>query len=301
MKEEERYDELEEEQKALGGFTDADADEAMYESEINANEKLVDLFKKHVESAINNDCVTKEVYLRLGYSLEDIERLKKAEQKDKDKQFLSSLILKDGALISSYLNKCKSNNKRMKQEKKEGKVLIQSQLSGDVCVSLDNSNAMFNGLHISSSTYIPRTSVKIVNESKNKLPEIADIGSAGCDLRANLPKGNVILKPREKVLISTGLHIQLPIGLEAQVRSRSGLTLKHGIIVLNGVGTIDSTYTGDIGVILYNTSDEVFVIDNGDRIAQLVIAPYTLPSWCPVTELDKTERGDGGFGHSGIK
>jgi len=147
----------------------------------------------------------------------------------------------------------------------------------------------------------PRVNVKIVNGSTNELPKMADIGSAGCDLRAYLPNGDIVIKPQTRTLVGTGIHIQMPVGIEAQVRSRSGLAFKNGIFVLNGVGTIDSTYTGDIGVILYNSSDAPFTITNGDRIAQMVIAPYFVPNWVSATELDETERGDGGFGHSGIK
>lgn len=143
--------------------------------------------------------------------------------------------------------------------------------------------------------------IKVVNKSENKLPEYKTIGAAGCDIAAYLPDGAVTLKPNERKLIHTGIFIQLPIGFEAQVRSRSGLALKSGIVVLNSPGTIDADYRGEIGVILYNSSDVDFVVNSGDRIAQLVIARYEQASFKEVEELDETERADGGFGHSGIK
>lgn len=143
--------------------------------------------------------------------------------------------------------------------------------------------------------------IKVVNKSENKLPEYKTIGAAGCDIAAYLPDGAVTLKPNERKLIHTGIFIQLPIGFEAQVRSRSGLALKSGIVVLNSPGTIDADYRGEIGVILYNSSDVDFVVNSGDRIAQLVIARYEQTSFKEVEKLDETERADGGFGHSGIK
>lgn len=144
--------------------------------------------------------------------------------------------------------------------------------------------------------------VKVINASEtNKLPENADSGSAGYDLRADISKEPITIAPGERALVSTGLSIQLPNGLEAQVRPRSGLALKKGITVLNSPGTIDSSYTGDIGVILYNSSDTPFVVSNGDRIAQMVIAPYYNIAWDEAELLDETERGSGGFGHSGVK
>ena len=142
--------------------------------------------------------------------------------------------------------------------------------------------------------------VQIINKSNNKLPEYATSQSAGMDLRANIEEP-IILAPLERKLIPTGLHIALPVGYEAQVRPRSGLALKHGITVLNTPGTIDADYRGDIGVILINLSNEPFEIKPGERIAQLVIAKYEQISWEQVEVLDETERGSGGYGHTGVK
>ena len=133
----------------------------------------------------------------------------------------------------------------------------------------------------------------------DNLPEYATKNSAGMDLRANLEE-RVVLGPMQRVLIPTGLKIALPKGLEAQVRPRSGLALKHGITVLNTPGTIDADYRGEIGVILINLSDSAFEIKPGDKIAQLVTARYVTVNWKEVDELDSTERGEGGFGHTGI-
>ncbi len=140
--------------------------------------------------------------------------------------------------------------------------------------------------------------VKIVNLSKNPLPEYATSGSAGVDLRASLEK-SVVLKSFERKLITTDYSIQLPQGYEAQIRPRSGLAFKSGITVLNTPGTIDSDYTGVIKVILINLSNSDFVINNGDRVAQMVISKYEKVSFKPVESLDETERGEGGFGHTG--
>lgn len=142
--------------------------------------------------------------------------------------------------------------------------------------------------------------VKVINKSNNKLPEYATSMSAGFDLRANLEEP-VTLKAGDRMLIGTGLFIALEPGYEAQVRPRSGLALKKGITVLNAPGTIDADYRGEIGVILYNTSKEDFVIEPEERIAQMVIAKYEQISWEQVEVLDETERGDGGYGHTGIK
>ena len=142
--------------------------------------------------------------------------------------------------------------------------------------------------------------VQIINKSNNKLPEYATSQSAGMDLRANIEEP-IILAPLERKLIPTGLHIALPVGYEAQVRPRSGLAFKHGITVLNTPGTIDADYRGDIGVILINLSNEPFEIKPGERIAQLVIAKYEQISWEQVEVLDETERGSGGYGHTGVK
>ncbi len=141
---------------------------------------------------------------------------------------------------------------------------------------------------------------KIVNKSKNATPTYATAQSAGMDLRANLEE-SVILKPMERAMIPTGLFIELPVGHEAQVRPRSGLAAKHGITVLNTPGTIDADYRGEIKVILINLSNEDFEIQNGERIAQMVIAKHETVQWEEVDVLSDTERGAGGFGHSGVK
>lgn len=142
--------------------------------------------------------------------------------------------------------------------------------------------------------------VKIVNKSGNELPAYSTVHSAGMDLRANL-KGAVTLKPLERALIPTGLFIELPEGYEAQIRPRSGLALKRGITVLNTPGTIDADYRGEIGVILVNLSQEEFVIENGERICQMVIAAHEKVEWDLVEMLEETQRGAGGFGHTGKK
>jgi dUTP pyrophosphatase len=141
--------------------------------------------------------------------------------------------------------------------------------------------------------------VKIINKSKHSLPHYETKASAGMDLRANLA-GPVILKPLERTIIKTGLFIALPIGYEAQVRPRSGLAAKKGITVLNSPGTIDADYRGEIGVILVNISNEDFEINDGERIAQLVIAKYEQATWEKVEILETTERGAGGFGSTGV-
>ena len=140
--------------------------------------------------------------------------------------------------------------------------------------------------------------VKIVNKSRHRLPEYETPLSAGMDLKANTSEA-IVLGPMERQLIPTGLHIQLPEGYEAQVRPRSGLALKHGITVCNTPGTVDADYTGEIGVILINLSNEKFVINPGDRIAQIVVSKYERIEWKEVSELDETER-KGGFGSTGI-
>ena len=142
--------------------------------------------------------------------------------------------------------------------------------------------------------------VRIINKSNNQLPQYETKQSAGMDLRANIEE-TIILKPMERKLIPTGLHIALPDGYEAQVRPRSGLAIKHGITCLNTPGTVDVDYRGDIGVILINLSTEDFAINPGDRIAQMVISKYDQVEWKLVEALDDTERGSGGFGHSGVK
>ena len=140
--------------------------------------------------------------------------------------------------------------------------------------------------------------VKIVNKSSNGLPEYSTLHAAGMDLRANL-NDEVILKPLERKLIPTGLFIELPVGFEAQVRPRSGLALKKGITVLNSPGTIDADYRGEIMVILINLSSENFVIQHGERIAQMIVAAHETVNWERVEILEETSRGDGGFGHTG--
>lgn len=142
--------------------------------------------------------------------------------------------------------------------------------------------------------------IKIINKSKHELPKYATTGSAGMDLRANI-NHPIILAPGERILIPTGLHIALPVGYEAQIRPRSGLAIKYGITCLNTPGTIDSDYRGEIGVELINHGHESFVINDGERIAQMVIAQYEQAEWVMVEELDETERGDGGYGHTGVK
>jgi dUTP pyrophosphatase len=142
--------------------------------------------------------------------------------------------------------------------------------------------------------------VKIVNQSNNPLPEYSTIHSAGMDLRAN-NSTPITLKPLERVLVPTGLFIELPVGFEAQIRPRSGLALKKGITVLNSPGTIDADYRGEIGIILVNLSNENFVIEQGERICQMVIARHEHIKWEQVEILEDTVRGAGGFGHTGKK
>ena len=142
--------------------------------------------------------------------------------------------------------------------------------------------------------------IKIVNNSQHDSPEYATSQSAGLDLRANLIE-SITLKPLARALVKTGLFIELPEGYEAQVRPRSGLAYKKGITVLNSPGTIDADYRGEIGVILVNLSEEEFVIENGERVAQLVIAKHEQAQWVEVENLDETDRGAGGFGSTGVK
>ena len=142
--------------------------------------------------------------------------------------------------------------------------------------------------------------VKVINKGKQPLPAYATEQSAGMDLRADIEQP-VTLKPLERRLIPTGLHIALPQGYEAQVRPRSGLALKHGITVLNTPGTIDADYRGEIGVVLVNLSNEDFVVNPGERVAQMVIAQYEQAVMQTVDTLDETERGEGGYGHTGVK
>lgn len=142
--------------------------------------------------------------------------------------------------------------------------------------------------------------VKIINKSNNPLPEYSTIMSAGMDLRAFI-EHPIVLRSLNRILIPTGLYIEIPEGYEAQVRPRSGLAYKHGVTVLNSPGTIDADYRGEIGVILINLSTEPFFINSGDRIAQLVFHKYEKVEFVEVEHLDETERSEGGFGHSGNK
>jgi len=142
--------------------------------------------------------------------------------------------------------------------------------------------------------------INIINKSHHALPSYETIASAGMDLRANLTEP-IVIEPMERALIPTGLFIELPIGYEAQVRPRSGLALKKGITCLNSPGTIDADYRGEVGVILANLSKETFVVENGERIAQMVIAKHERAEWIEVEELSETERGAGGFGSTGVK
>ncbi len=141
--------------------------------------------------------------------------------------------------------------------------------------------------------------VKVINKSKHALPAYATEAAAGMDLRANLQE-SVVLKPLERRLIPTGLFIELPVGYEAQIRPRSGLAIKKGITVLNSPGTIDADYRGEICVILVNLSAEEFVVEDGERICQMVIARHEQAQWLEVDALGDTERGAGGFGHTGV-
>ncbi len=142
--------------------------------------------------------------------------------------------------------------------------------------------------------------IKIVNRGHQPLPAYATVQSAGMDLRANIDEP-MVLHPMERRLVPTGLYIALPVGYEAQVRPRSGLALKHGITVLNAPGTIDADYRGEVGVLLINLSDKDFTVNDGERIAQMVIARCEQAEFLTVEQLDETERGAGGYGHTGVK
>jgi|SRR5680860_111663 len=142
--------------------------------------------------------------------------------------------------------------------------------------------------------------IKIINKSSHKLPHYETEASAGMDLRANISEA-ITLKPLERCIVKTGLFIELPLGYEAQVRPRSGLAIKKGITVLNSPGTIDADYRGEIGVILVNLSNEDFTIENGERIAQMLISKHEHISWQEVEILEETTRGKGGFGSTGVK
>jgi dUTP pyrophosphatase len=142
--------------------------------------------------------------------------------------------------------------------------------------------------------------IKIINKSQHSLPNYETIASAGMDLRAYITEP-ITINSLERTIVKTGLFIELPIGYEAQVRPRSGLAAKKGITVLNSPGTVDADYRGEIGVILVNLSSEPFVIENGERIAQLIIAKHERAEWIEVEELSETSRGEGGFGSTGVK
>ena len=142
--------------------------------------------------------------------------------------------------------------------------------------------------------------INIINRSKHVLPNYETEASAGMDLRANISEA-ITLKPLERAIVTTGLFMELPIGFEAQVRPRSGLAAKKGITVLNAPGTIDADYRGEIGVILVNLSNEEFVVEDGERVAQLVIAKHERAEWIQVEELSETSRGAGGFGSTGVR
>ena len=142
--------------------------------------------------------------------------------------------------------------------------------------------------------------LKVINQSEHALPEYATILSAGLDLKANLSE-SILLKPLQRNLIPTGLFIELPAGFEAQIRPRSGLAFKHGLTVLNSPGTIDADYRGEIKVLLVNLSETDFIVNNGERIAQMVIAKHEQIIWEPVIQLEKSNRGSGGFGSTGNK
>lgn len=141
--------------------------------------------------------------------------------------------------------------------------------------------------------------VKIVNKSNHQLPSYATASSAGMDLKANILEP-IVLKPMERYLFPTGIYIQLPEGYEAQIRPRSGLAAKYGITVTNAPGTVDADYTGEVKVSLINLSNDIFVVQPGERIAQMVVARYEKITWNEVAELDETERGAGGFGSTGM-
>jgi dUTP pyrophosphatase len=140
--------------------------------------------------------------------------------------------------------------------------------------------------------------INIINKSSHALPSYETIASAGMDLRAHIVDA-IVLKPLERKIIPTGLYMELPVGYEAQVRPRSGLAAKHGVSVLNSPGTIDADYRGEIGVILVNLSNDIFTINNGDRVAQMVIAKHERAEWNEVINLSETSRGEGGFGSTG--
>jgi len=142
--------------------------------------------------------------------------------------------------------------------------------------------------------------VKIINQSRHALPSYQTSSSAGMDLRANL-ESSIVLNPLERALVPTGLYLELPVGYEAQIRPRSGLAYKHGISIVNSPGTIDADYRGELKVLLVNLSDQSFTVEDGERIAQMVIAKHETIEWQETTVLSETERGVGGYGSTGVK
>lgn len=142
--------------------------------------------------------------------------------------------------------------------------------------------------------------VKIINKSRHALPSYQTSSSAGMDLRANL-KSSIVLNPLQRALVPTGLYLELPVGYEAQIRPRSGLAYKHGISIVNSPGTIDADYRGELKVLLVNLSDQSFIVEDGERIAQMVIAKHETIEWQETTVLSETERGAGGYGSTGVK
>lgn len=140
--------------------------------------------------------------------------------------------------------------------------------------------------------------IKILNKSKHQLPAYSTASSAGMDIRADIDK-EIILKPMERTIVKTGLYIEIPVGYEAQIRPRSGLAIKKGITIVNSPGTIDADYRGEVCIILINLSEEIFVIQDGERICQMVIAKHEKAEWVSVENLLETDRGTGGFGHTG--
>lgn len=145
-----------------------------------------------------------------------------------------------------------------------------------------------------------RIEVKVINRSHHPLPSYETHEAAGMDLRAYLPDGSIVLKPLGRVLVPTGIYMQLPSGYECQIRPRSGLALKHGISIVNSPGTIDADYRGEVGILLINLGNEDFTVNDGDRVAQMVVKRYSQVKWDVVEELDRTSRENGGFGHTGV-
>lgn len=149
-------------------------------------------------------------------------------------------------------------------------------------------------------TAMEELKVKIINRSHHPLPSYSTPGAAGMDVRAYLPEGPITLKPMQRALIPTGLYMELPQGYECQIRPRSGLALNHGLSIVNSPGTVDCDYRGEIGIILINLGQDDFVVNDGERVCQMVITNYTRVKWEDTRELDHTKRGDGAFGHTGV-